>query len=61
MTPEEFARLGALIYGKEWQSALARRIRVEARTVRRWKAGERPIPEWVDWALGVLERHPDER
>lgn len=61
MTPADLEARAAAIYGTDWQSPLARRIRVDPRTVRRWKAGDRDIPEWVDWALGVLERHADER
>lgn len=61
MTPQELQTRAASLYGQDWQSPLARRIRVDARTVRRWKAGDREIPDWVDWALGVLERHEDER
>lgn len=49
------------MYGGDWQSPLARRIRVDARTVRRWKAGDREIPDWLDVVLGMLERHPEER
>jgi hypothetical protein len=29
--------------------------------MRRWKAGDREIPEWLDAFLELLERHPDER
>lgn len=61
MTPAQFDARAAAIYGASWQSVLARRIRVDARTVRRWKAGDREIPDWVDWALGVLERNEAER
>lgn len=61
MTPADLEARAVPLYGSAWQSALARRIRVDARTVRRWKAGDREIPEWVEWAMGVLERHPDER
>jgi hypothetical protein len=61
VTPDELETRAAALYGKDWQSPLARRIRVDARTVRRWKAGDREIPPWVDWALGVLERHESER
>lgn len=61
MTPAQLESRSALLYGPDWQSPLARRIRVDARTVRRWKAGDRQIPDWVEWAIGMLERHPDER
>jgi hypothetical protein len=61
MTPSELEERGSALYGRDWQTRLAERIRVEPRTVRRWKAGDRDIPDWADWALGVLERHEDER
>lgn len=61
MTPADLERRAAALYGPDWQSPLARRIRVDARTVRRWKASDREIPAWLDWAIGMLERHPDER
>lgn len=61
MTPTDLERRATALYGETWQSALARRVRVEARTVRRWKAGDREIPEWLDAFLEVLERNPSER
>jgi DNA-binding transcriptional regulator YiaG len=61
MTPDDLMRRSSLLYGEDWQSPLARRVRVDARTVRRWKAGDREIPEWLDAFLDLLERHPDER
>lgn len=61
MTPADLERRARVLYGPEWQTALARRVRVEPRSVRKWKAGDRAIPDWLDWALGMLERHPEER
>lgn len=61
MTPTELETRAAAMYGADWQSQLARRIDVDARTVRRWKAGDREIPGWVDVVLGLLERHEGER
>lgn len=61
MTPTDLEARASAIYGREWQTALARRLSVDARTVRRWKAGERGIPGWLEWAIGVIERHPQER
>lgn len=56
MTPAELERRAVALFGSDWQSALARRIRVDPRTVRRWKAGDREIPEWLDVMLELLER-----
>jgi len=61
MTKEELQHRAAALYGTDWQTPLARRVCVDARTVRRWKAGDREIPAWLEWAIGVLERHVDER
>ncbi|MFN3549262.1 MAG: hypothetical protein ACK4U0_17380 [Mesorhizobium sp.] len=61
MTPEELEKRASAIYGPDWQSALARRVRVDPRAVRFWKAGARSIPDWLDAFLSVIERHPDER
>jgi DNA-binding transcriptional regulator YiaG len=61
LTPAELARRAAALYGPEWQSQMARRIRVDARTVRRWAAGDRTIPAWLAVILELLERHPRER
>jgi hypothetical protein len=49
------------LYGADWQTPLAKRVCVDPRTVRRWKAGDRDIPAWLEWVLGVLERNPKER
>ncbi|CAO4181057.1 hypothetical protein EEDFHM_03845 [Methylorubrum populi] len=53
-----------LLYGDDWQRPLARglgphhpdggRDSIDARLVRRWAAGERPVPAWVASALVAL-------
>jgi hypothetical protein len=56
MTTDAAARLraaGEAIHGRDWQSPLARDLRVDARTVRFWTAGERPVP------AAVIMRLPD--
>lgn len=57
MTPNELESRAAAMYGEDWQSVLARRVRVDTRTMRRWKAGDRAIPEWLDAFLALLERY----
>lgn len=52
---------GPILYGPAWQSALARslgphhpdgpREAIDDRLVRRWAAGQRPIPDWTIRAL----------
>jgi hypothetical protein len=61
MTPKELERRGSALYGEDWQSPLARRVRVDARSMRRWKAGDREIPEWLDAFLELLERYKSAR
>lgn len=43
LTPLELERRASALFGPNWQSELARRCGVDARTVRRWKAGDREI------------------
>lgn len=46
MTPSQLSRICTLLYGERWQSALARDLEINDRTVRRWaKEGS---PEWAD-------------
>ena len=46
MTPIDLHDLGAALYAAPgWQTALARDLGVAPRTVRRWLAGERQIPD----------------
>ncbi|WP_049802375.1 hypothetical protein [Mesorhizobium opportunistum] len=61
MTPSELETRAKALYGDDWQSPLARRVRVDARTMRRWKAGERQIPEWLEAFLDLLAKYPDDR
>lgn len=59
--------IAQLLYGDDWQRPLARglgplhpdgvRASIDDRLVRRWAAGERPVPVWVGEALvSLLER-----
>ncbi len=52
MSPDDLEAIGrslverdASTYGRGWQSALARQLGVNDRTVRRWLSGERRISE----------------
>lgn len=42
MTPAQLKTIGEALYGTNWQSALAREIGVNDRTVRYWADGTRP-------------------
>lgn len=43
MTPGELRKNGLRLYGKVWQTKLARALPVNPRTVRRWLSGDRKI------------------
>ena len=55
-TPQEFRALGLALHGGAhgWQSALARRLGVNDRTVRRWASGETPIPNRIQSEIMAL-------
>lgn len=61
MTPRQLSATGQTLYGEQWQTALARRIGVDARTVRKWLAGDRAIPQPVAELLALLVKYPGER
>ena len=47
ITVEQLTAIGNALYGQQWQSALARALGVVDRTMRRWVAGESPIPTGI--------------
>lgn len=47
MTPATLRQAGEALHGARWQMPLARDLPVDSRLMRRWGAGERPIPAWV--------------
>jgi hypothetical protein len=56
MSPDELLACGRALYGDRWQTSLAQDLAVAGRTMRRWVAGESPIPDSVESKLrGVLE------
>lgn len=42
-------RTGEALYGERWQSALARELHLNERTIRSYLSGRDPIPDWL-WA-----------
>ena len=52
MDKADFITRCEAIYGPRWQSALARDLVRDIRTIRRWKSGESPVPkvvvEWLE-------------
>ena len=55
-TAAEFRAVGLALHGDAhgWQAALARKLGVTARTVRRWASGETPFPTSVQRELIAL-------
>ena len=47
MNNEQLANAGQLLYGDLWQSAIARALDVDNRTVRRWASGESAIKQSI--------------
>ena len=45
---------GQALYGQQWQTALARDLGVSGRTMRRWVAGQFPVPVGVRADLVTL-------
>lgn len=45
---------GQALYGQQWQTALARDLGVNDRTMRRWVAGQFPVPVGVRAELVTL-------
>lgn len=54
MNAEQLAKAGQALYGERWQSPLARDLEVSDRTVRRWAAGDNPVPEEVERRIRTL-------
>src|SRR5262245_17906386 len=50
-TPDRLASIGRALYGERWQTSLATDLRVADRTMRRWLAGELPVPDGVEKEL----------
>jgi hypothetical protein len=56
MSPDELVVCGRALYGDRWQTSLAQELAIADRTMRRWVAGESPIPDDVENKLRrVLE------
>lgn len=57
MSPAELRLAGERLYGRwGWQTRLARELRVDGSTVRRWLSGKAPIPGMAAVAIGLLLR-----
>ncbi len=56
MNPEELKETCLEQFGAGWQSKLARFLEVNPRTVRRWAAGEWPVPTKVALLLALRKK-----
>ena len=55
MTPDQLKIIGEELYGKwGWQTKLAKSLRVDGSTVRRWISGNASIPGPAEVALELL-------
>jgi plasmid maintenance system antidote protein VapI len=60
VTPDELAAIGQALYGEQWQTSIARDLGVNARTVRKWLAGDRPITPPTAIAIrSLIDREPE--
>ena len=68
MRRDRLRHAGNLLFGVDWQRPLSRalgplhpsgaREAIDDRLVRRWAAGERDVPDWVEPAVaGLLRAH----
>jgi len=49
---------GTVLFGPYWQRELARALSVNDRTVRRWAAGDYPVPQGIwDRLRQILREH----
>ena len=66
-----FQRAGEAILGPEWHRPMSRELgrlhpdgprdEIDNRMLRRWAAGERPIPDWVPEVLAALAQENIDR
>ncbi len=55
MTPDELRTVGEILYGRwGWQTKLAKTLRVDGSTVRRWLSGATAIPGPAEVAMELL-------
>ena len=48
MTRDLLTKCGEALYGPRWQRELAAALEVDERTMRRWVAGDSPVPDGVN-------------
>ncbi len=61
MTNDLMCKCGEALYGPRWQRELAAALDVDERTMRRWVAGDSPVPDGVNVdLLRLLTERADE-
>ena len=54
---EALSHVGEALYGKQWQSDIARELQVDARRIRQWIKEDRPVPKGIrDDLIELLEK-----
>lgn len=51
MTPTKLKTYGEFLHGRNWQSALARDLRISDRSIRNWLSGKHQIPARIEGEL----------
>ncbi len=60
-SPNILHEVGRALYGNSWQSELARDLGCNDRTVRKWNAGDAPIPEYLRGEVAKICRRRGDR
>ena len=61
MTRDELRQIGEKMYPGRWQTQLGRDLGISVRQMRRYAAGETPVPEPVAKLLRILESQHKEK
>ena len=56
LSPAGLEAIGQALFGQHWATDLALRLNVADRTIRRFVAGTRPIPDWLAPELRQLAK-----
>lgn len=54
MDIKKLEQAGQLLYGDQWQSNLARDLKIDSRRIRQWMSGDRQISDWVATEVSAL-------
>lgn len=54
MSPDTLKYFGVTLYGNGWQTALAKKLEVDPKTIHAWAEGRTKIPKHIALAVGVL-------